>query len=73
MEYGLSSLKLGLVVEGISDCYICFGDIGEWDIVVLEVLFSEIGGEIFDLYFELFSYNECEMLINFYFIMVRDS
>ena len=73
MEYGSSSLKSGLVAEGISDCYIRFGDTGEWDTAASEVLLSEIGGEIFDLHFEPLSYNERETLINPYFIMVRDS
>ena len=73
MEYGSSSLKSGLVAEGISDCYIRFGDTGEWDTAASEILLSEVGGKIFDLHFASLSYNERETLINPYFIMVRDS
>ena len=72
MEYGSSSLKSGLVAENITDCYIRFGDTGEWDTAASEILLSELGGEIFDLHFNPLSYNERETLINPYFIMVRD-
>ena len=71
MEYGSSSLKSGLVAENITDCYIRFGDTGEWDTAASEILLSELGGEIFDLHFNPLSYNERETLINPYFIMVR--
>nr|WP_314741183.1 3'(2'),5'-bisphosphate nucleotidase CysQ [uncultured Haemophilus sp.] len=72
MEYGSSSLKSGLVAEGITDCYIRFGDTGEWDTTASEIMLSEIGGEIFDLHFNPLTYNERETLINPHFIMVRD-
>lgn len=72
MEYGSSSLKSGLVAENITDCYIRFGDTGEWDTAASEILLSELGGEIFDLDFNPLSYNERETLINPHFIMVRD-
>lgn len=32
---GFVVLKVCLVVEGVVDCYLCFGLIGEWDIVVI--------------------------------------
>ena len=60
------------MAEGITDCYIRFGDTGEWDTAASEILLSEVGGEIFDLDFNLLTYNERKTLINPYFIMVRD-
>lgn len=72
VEYGSSSLKAGLVVEGKADCYIRFGDTGEWDTAVAEVLLKEVGGAIFDFHFSPLTYNQRETLINPYFVMVAD-
>lgn len=73
LEYGSSSLKAGLVAEGKADCYIRFGDTGEWDTAVAEVLLNEIGGAIFDFNFSPLIYNCRESFINPYFIMVADN
>lgn len=71
IQYGSSSLKAGLVAEGKADCYIRFGDTGEWDTAAAEVLLSEIGGEVFDLHFQPLTYNQRETLVNPYFVMVN--
>ncbi|QLB14153.1 3'(2'),5'-bisphosphate nucleotidase [Mannheimia granulomatis] len=72
LQYGSSSLKAGLVAEGKADCYIRFGDTGEWDTAVAEVLLKEVGGAIFDFNFSPLTYNQRESLINPYFLMVAD-
>lgn len=72
MQYGSSSLKAGLVAEGKADCYVRFGDTGEWDTAVAEILLAESGGEIFDLDFNPLRYNQRETFINPYFVMVGD-
>ncbi|WP_427834216.1 3'(2'),5'-bisphosphate nucleotidase CysQ [Actinobacillus pleuropneumoniae] len=71
-QYGSSSLKAGLLAEGKADCYVRFGDTGEWDTAVAEVLLSEVGGKIFNLKFELLTYNRRSTFINPYFVMVAD-
>lgn len=73
IQYGSSSLKAGLVAEGKADCYIRFGDTGEWDTAAAEVLLSEAGGCIFDFNFLPLSYNLRQTLINPHFVMVSDS
>lgn len=72
LQYGSSSLKAGLVAEGVADCYIRFGDTGEWDTAVAEVLLQEVGGMIVDFDFSSLTYNQRETLINPYFLMVAD-
>lgn len=72
VKYGSGSLKAGLVAEGKADCYIRFGDTGEWDTAVAEVLLNEMGGKIFDFHFSPLTYNQRESLINPYFVMVAD-
>ncbi|QIW15567.1 3'(2'),5'-bisphosphate nucleotidase [Pasteurellaceae bacterium RH1A] len=72
MKYGSSSLKAGLVAEGKADCYIRFGDTGEWDTAVAEVLLAETGGQIFDLNFQPLTYNQRESFINPHFVMVAN-
>lgn len=71
IPYGSSSLKAGLVAEGKADCYVRFGDTGEWDTAAAEVLLAEIGGTIFDLRFQPLSYNRRETLVNPHFVMVN--
>lgn len=71
-KYGSSSLKTGLVAEGKADCYVRFGDTGEWDTAVAEIILQEVGGKIFDLNFMSLSYNQRETFINPHFVMVRD-
>lgn len=73
LKYGSSSLKAGLVAEGQADCYIRFGDTGEWDTAVAEVLLNEVGGSVFDFNFSPLTYNQRETLINPYFVMVKNS
>lgn len=70
LQYGSSSLKSGLVAEGKADCYIRFGDTGEWDTAAAEVLLREVGGRIFDLQFQPLTYNQRETLVNPHFVMV---
>ncbi|QGM80306.1 3'(2'),5'-bisphosphate nucleotidase CysQ [Otariodibacter oris] len=72
IKYGSSSLKAGLVAEGKADCYIRFGDTGEWDTAAAEILLNESGGEIFNLNFEPLSYNQRETFVNPYFMMVSN-
>lgn len=72
VEFGSSSLKAGLVAEGKADCYIRFGDTGEWDTAVAEVLLQEVGGAIFNFEFLPLTYNQRESLINPYFVAVAD-
>lgn len=72
LEYGSGSLKAGLVAEGKADCYIRFGDTGEWDTAMAEVLLNEIDGAIFDFNFSPLTYNERDNFINPYFVMVAD-
>lgn len=72
LQYGSSSLKAGLLAEGKADCYVRFGDTGEWDTAVAEVLLSEVGGKIFNLRFEPLTYNRRATFINPYFVMVAD-
>ncbi|WHP47213.1 3'(2'),5'-bisphosphate nucleotidase CysQ [Mannheimia bovis] len=73
LQYGSSSLKAGLVAEGQADCYIRFGDTGEWDTAVAEVLLNEVGGSVFDFNFAPLTYNQRETFINPYFVMVKNS
>ncbi|AHG78952.1 3'(2'),5'-bisphosphate nucleotidase CysQ [Mannheimia varigena USDA-ARS-USMARC-1388] len=73
LQYGSSSLKAGLVAEGKADCYIRFGDTGEWDTAVAEVLLNEVGGSVFDFNFAPLTYNQRETFINPYFVMVKNS
>lgn len=72
VKFGSSSLKAGLVAEGKVDCYVRFGDTGEWDTAAAEVLLAETGGQIFNLNFQPLSYNQRETLINPHFVMVAD-
>lgn len=72
IQYGSSSLKAGLVVEGKADCYVRLGDTGEWDTAVAEVLLNETGGQVFDLRFQPLTYNRRESFVNPHFIMVGD-
>ncbi|WGE89449.1 3'(2'),5'-bisphosphate nucleotidase CysQ [Actinobacillus arthritidis] len=71
-QYGSSSLKVGLLAEGKADCYVRFGDTGEWDTAVAEVILAEIGGKIFDLNFEPLTYNQRTTFVNPHFVMVAD-
>lgn len=70
--FGSSSLKSGLVAEGVADCYVRLGRTGEWDTAGAEVLLSETGGTIFDSHFAPLTYNQRETLINPHFVMVAD-
>lgn len=72
LKYGSSSLKAGLVAEGKADCYVRFGDTGEWDTAAAEILLAECGGAIFDLAFQPLSYNQRESFINPHFVMVGE-
>ncbi|MDG4951623.1 3'(2'),5'-bisphosphate nucleotidase CysQ [Actinobacillus equuli] len=72
LQYGSSSLKAGLIAEGKVDCYVRFGDTGEWDTAVAEVLLAEVGGKIFDLNFEPLTYNQRPTFVNPHFVMVAD-
>ena len=69
---GSSSLKSGLVAEGIVDCYVRLGQTGEWDTAGAEVLLRETNGQIFDPQFAPLTYNQREILINPSFVMVAD-
>ncbi|NBH75602.1 3'(2'),5'-bisphosphate nucleotidase CysQ [Rodentibacter pneumotropicus] len=69
---GSSSLKSGLVAEGIVDCYVRLGQTGEWDTAAAEVLLGETNGQIFDPKFAPLTYNRREILINPPFVMVAD-
>lgn len=71
-QYGSSSLKAGLLAEGLADCYVRFGDTGEWDTAVAEILLAEVGGKIFDLNFEVLTYNQRSTFVNPHFVMVAD-
>lgn len=73
LPYGSSSLKAGLVAEGKANCYMRFGDTGEWDTAVAEVLLGELGGQIFDLTFQPLTYNQREDFVNPHFVMVGDA
>ena len=70
--FGSSSLKSGLVAEGVADCYVRLGRTGEWDTAGAEVLLAETGGTIFDSHFVPLTYNQRETLINPHFVMVAD-
>ncbi len=70
---GSSSLKSGLVAEGIVDCYVRLGKTGEWDTAGAEILLAEINGGIFDPHFQPLTYNQRESLINPPFVMVADN
>ena len=70
--FGSSSLKSGLVAEGVADCYVGLGRTGEWDTAGAEVLLAETGGTIFDSHFAPLTYNQRETLINPHFVMVAD-
>ncbi len=70
--FGSSSLKSGLVAEGVADCYVRLGRTGEWDTAGAEVLLAETGGTIFNLHFAPLTYNQRETLINPHFVMVAD-
>ncbi|OOF70266.1 3'(2'),5'-bisphosphate nucleotidase CysQ [Rodentibacter caecimuris] len=69
---GSSSLKSGLVSEGLVDCYIRLGKTGEWDTACAEILLAETGGAVFNLQYLPLSYNQRESLINPPFVMVRN-
>ena len=71
MPYGSSSLKAGLVAEGIADCYVRLGRTGEWDTAAAEVLLGELGGTIFDISLRPLSYNRRDTLINPHFVMTN--
>lgn len=71
LPYGSSSLKAGLLAEGIADCYVRLGNTGEWDTAAAEVLLGELNGEIFDIRFQPLTYNQRETLINPHFVMVN--
>lgn len=70
--YGSSSLKAGLVAEGVFDAYVRLGDTGEWDTAVPELLMKELGGNIFDLYFQPLTYNQRESFINPHFVLINN-
>ncbi|MDU8923457.1 3'(2'),5'-bisphosphate nucleotidase CysQ [Pasteurellaceae bacterium LIM206] len=71
IQYGSSSLKAGMVAEGLVDCYLRLGNTGEWDTAAAEVILAEIGGRIFNLHFRPLSYNQRESLVNPHFVMVN--
>lgn len=73
LQYGSSSLKAGLVAEGICDCYIRLGATGEWDTAAAEILLKEVGGKIFDRHFQPLTYNQRASFINPDFVMVRNA
>lgn len=70
--YGSSSLKAGLVAEGIFDAYVRLGDTGEWDTAVPELLMRELGGVIFDTNFQPLTYNQRETFINPHFVLINN-
>ena len=70
--FGSSSLKSGLVADGVADCYVRLGRTGEWDTAGAEVLLADTGGTIFDLHFAPLTYNQRETLITPHFVMVAD-
>ncbi|WP_443091098.1 3'(2'),5'-bisphosphate nucleotidase CysQ [Basfia succiniciproducens] len=69
--YGSSSLKSGLVAEGVADCYVRLGNTGEWDTAAAEVLLNEVGGKIFNLQYRPLTYNQRETLVNPHFVMAN--
>ena len=71
LPFGSSSLKAGMVAEGIADCYVRLGKTGEWDTAAAEVLLGELGGVIFDVQFNPLTYNQRETLINPHFVMAN--
>ncbi len=69
LPFGSSSLKAGLLAEGLVDFYVRLGNTGEWDTAAAEVLLNEVGGKILNTNFEPLTYNQRESLINPHFVM----
>ncbi|MCW9711203.1 3'(2'),5'-bisphosphate nucleotidase CysQ [Avibacterium sp. 21-586] len=70
---GSSGIKSALVAEGAADCYVRLGETGEWDTAAAEIILAEMGGKIFDPYFQPLTYNQRETFVNPDFVMVADA
>lgn len=67
-----SSLKLGLLSEGLADFYPRLHPISEWDIAAGHCILQEAGGDILDLNLETIRYNTKDTIIFNGFIAVAD-
>lgn len=70
ITYGSSGLKSTLVARQQCDCYLRFGDTGEWDTAAAQVILQESGGDIFTIDHQPLSYNRRETFVNPHFIAV---
>lgn len=68
-----SSLKLGLLAEGVGDIYPRFGKTGEWDTAAGQCIVEMAGGAIIDFEGRPLRYNTKSSLINPPFIAVGDA
>ena len=65
-----SSLKIGLVAEGIADVYPRLGPTSEWDTAAAHCVIKEAGGDIVDVHGKSLRYNEKESILNPYFFAI---
>lgn len=59
-----SSLKIGLVAEGVADVYPRLGPTSEWDTAAAHCVLQEAGGDIIDVDGHSLRYNTKESLLN---------
>jgi len=59
-----SSLKIGLVAEGVADVYPRIGPTSEWDTAAAHCILNEAGGDIVDVHGNTLCYNTKKSLLN---------
>lgn len=67
-----SSLKFGLIAEGVADCYPRIGKTSEWDTAAAQVILAAAGGAVVDFSGRPLQYNAKSSLINPPFLAVGD-
>lgn len=67
-----SAYKFCMMIEGEIDLYPRFHPTSEWDTSAGQGLLQSIGGEVFDLSYRPFRYNQREDLLNGQFIALHD-
>lgn len=67
-----SSLKIGLVAEGVADVYPRLGPTSEWDTAAAHCVIQEAGGDIVDMNGNALRYNDKDSILNPYFFAVSN-
>ncbi|NKB46499.1 MAG: 3'(2'),5'-bisphosphate nucleotidase CysQ [Legionellales bacterium] len=68
-----SSLKFGLIAEGLADVYLRFGPTCEWDTAAGQCILEAAGGQVVDFNQQPLRYNQQASLINPHFLACGDA